>query len=146
MASCRTSRPASSFKRLSTTCCALNPLRSSSSPRGPKDLFTKDCVATAPAPASAQDTAVPTENQWLCTPTPISPVFSSRATMEKVCASGSFNLCTWAFKLSAAIRQNARENILDSMGKFYKHKLRHRTKQKGSLFSDPSIIQYSNKH
>ena len=43
----------------------------------------------APIPASAQLTTVPTENQWLCTATPSSPVTESRATMEKVCASGS---------------------------------------------------------
>ena len=31
---------------------------------------------------SAQGTALPTENQWLCTATPRSPVTGSRATME----------------------------------------------------------------
>jgi hypothetical protein len=41
-----------------------------------------DWVATAPTPASANATTDPTENQWLCTATPISPVRGSRATME----------------------------------------------------------------
>src|SRR5512132_2345812 len=45
----------------------------------------KDCVATAPTPASAQVTVDPTENQCDCTATPRSPVTVSRATMEKVC-------------------------------------------------------------
>ena len=43
-----------------------------------------DCVATAPTPASAQETFEPTENQWLCTATPSSPVAGSRATIEYV--------------------------------------------------------------
>ena len=46
------------------------------------DLFVKDCVATAPTPASAQGTVEPTENQCDCTATPSSPVSGSRATME----------------------------------------------------------------
>ena len=45
---------------------------------------TNDCVATAPTPASAQGTTEPTENQWLCTATPSSPVAGSRATIEYV--------------------------------------------------------------
>src|SRR5437899_209852 len=47
-----------------------------------------DCVATAPTPASAQETRDPTENQWDWTATPISPVFGSRPTIENVCAIG----------------------------------------------------------
>ena len=49
----------------------------------------KDCVATAPTPASAQATFEPTENQCDCTATPNSPVSGSRATIEKVCAGRS---------------------------------------------------------
>src|SRR5262245_38922330 len=56
----------------------------SASPFGPYAGSTNDCVATAPTPASAQVTTDPTENQWLCTATPMSPVAGSRATMEKV--------------------------------------------------------------
>ena len=41
-------------------------------------------MATAPTPASAQGTIAPTENQWLCTATPSSPVAVSRATIEYV--------------------------------------------------------------
>src|SRR5579864_5585396 len=44
----------------------------------------KDCVATAPTPASAHGTSPPTANQCDCTATPISPVVGSNATMEKV--------------------------------------------------------------
>src|ERR1041385_5979499 len=44
----------------------------------------KDCVATAPTPASAHETSPPTANQCDCTATPISPVAGSNATIEKV--------------------------------------------------------------
>src|ERR1044072_8902365 len=64
----------------------------------------KDCVATAPMPASAQGTDEPTLNQCDCTATPICPVSGSRATIEKVCTglSGRLNdddvsLGSWAF-------------------------------------------------
>src|SRR4029079_1857276 len=96
MATCLTSLPSSSFNNTSNASCAVNPLRKRSRPRIPKDLLTKDWVATAPTPASAQLTDVPTENQWLCTATPISPVDGSRATMEKVWASGSLEWYTCA--------------------------------------------------
>src|SRR5579864_6084041 len=45
----------------------------------------KDCVATAPTPASANGTSPPTANQCDCTATPISPVAGSNATIENVC-------------------------------------------------------------
>ena len=35
------------------------------SPFGPYEGSAIDCVATAPTPAFAQGTTVPTENQWL---------------------------------------------------------------------------------
>src|SRR6188474_268255 len=59
--------------------------RMNDSPSGPYDGSTKDCVATAPMPASAQATIGPTENQCDCTATPNSPVAGSRATIENVC-------------------------------------------------------------
>src|SRR5205085_12265270 len=55
----------------------------------PYEGSMKDCVATAPTPASAQATFEPTENQCDCTATPSSPVCGSRATIEKVCAGRS---------------------------------------------------------
>src|ERR1041385_4913274 len=53
----------------------------------------KDCVATAPTPASAKGTSPPTANQCDCTATPISPVAGSNATMEKVCTGRSGLSC-----------------------------------------------------
>ena len=46
------------------------------------ETLTKDWVAIAPTPASAQGQSEPTENQCDCTATPISPVSGSRATIE----------------------------------------------------------------
>src|SRR4030042_4193808 len=83
-ASWRTSLPSSAEVRISTTSPAVFPCLSRSSPFVPYDTFTKDCVAMAPTPASAQDTLVPTENQWDCTATPISPVSGSLATIDYV--------------------------------------------------------------
>ncbi len=61
---------------------AERPARISWRPSGPYAGSMNDCVATAPTPASAHDTFEPTENQWLCTATPSSPVAGSRATIE----------------------------------------------------------------
>src|SRR5437660_3662258 len=60
------------------------PWRISDSPRGPYAGSANACVATAPTPASAHVTTVPTENQCDCTATPRSPETGSRATMEYV--------------------------------------------------------------
>src|SRR5688500_8089052 len=46
------------------------------------------CVATAPTPASAQSTPLPTEKTRDCTAPPTSPVTGSKPRMEKV-ATGS---------------------------------------------------------
>ena len=61
---------------------AVRPAFMRARPFGPYEGSTNDCVATAPTPASAQVTLPPTENQWLWTATPISPVAASRATIE----------------------------------------------------------------
>ena len=42
------------------------------------------CVATAPTPASAQSTPLPTENTFDCTAAPISPVSGSKPRIENV--------------------------------------------------------------
>ena len=89
MATWRTSRPSSLLSSSSSACWAVLPLFSRARPRRPNDLLVNDWVATTPTPASPQLTEVPTENQWLCTATAISPVAGSRATMLKVWANGS---------------------------------------------------------
>src|SRR5262245_61196903 len=47
-------------------------------------MFAQACVATAPTPAFAHGTTLPTPRNRLCTATPRSPVFGSYATIEKV--------------------------------------------------------------
>src|SRR5688500_14349487 len=80
----RTARLSSAARSAARASGADLPARMSASPSGPYDGSTNDCVATAPTPASAQGTTAPTENQWLCTATPMSPVAGSRATIEYV--------------------------------------------------------------
>lgn len=53
-ATCLTSRPSSSFNRLSNACCAVRPLRSRFDPLMPTDLLVNDRAATTPTPALAQ--------------------------------------------------------------------------------------------
>src|SRR5215208_3575799 len=53
-------------------------------PRGPKDVFAKDCVATAPLPACAHGTTAPTAGNFDATATPQACSSRSQATMEKV--------------------------------------------------------------
>jgi hypothetical protein len=89
IATCRTSRPSSFATSVRKASGAFTPPRISSSPLRPYEGSMKDCVATAPTPASAQATLDPTENQCDCTATPISPVRGSRATMEYVCTGRS---------------------------------------------------------
>ena len=82
IATWRTARCSSAAVSWSSASCGLLPPRISSSPLGPYDTSTNDCVATAPTPGSAQGTVGPTWNQWDCTATPRSPVAGSRATIE----------------------------------------------------------------
>src|SRR5262245_43539952 len=81
---CRTSRPASPATSAASASGAARPAFISERPSGPYEGSTNDWVATAPTPASAQGTIDPTENQWLWTATPRSPVAGSRATIEYV--------------------------------------------------------------
>ena len=78
----RTARSVSARTRVSSASGAERPRRINSSPSGPYDRSANDWVATAPTPASAQETTLPTENQWDCTATPRRPVSASRATIE----------------------------------------------------------------
>ena len=71
----------------STASAAEAPSRSISRPRGPKEISTNDCVATAPTPGSAKGTMAPTAGQAVKTATPSSPVSESRATIDAVMAS-----------------------------------------------------------
>ena len=66
----------------------MTPRAISSSPFGPNDVFADACVATAPTPALAHGTTVPTAKNRLATATPTSPVAGSAAAMEKVAGSG----------------------------------------------------------
>jgi len=75
----------SSFRtRTVTISSGVSPFSRSSRPRHPKEVFIKDCVATAPTPAFAQGTTCPTAKKRDATATPISFAAGSRATMEKV--------------------------------------------------------------
>ena len=78
----RTARSASARTSVSSASGALRPRRISSRPSGPYERSAKDWVATAPTPASAHETTLPTENQCDCTATPRRPVSESRATIE----------------------------------------------------------------
>jgi hypothetical protein len=51
-------------------------------------VFADDWVATAPTPALAQGTTVPTAKKRLATATPTSPVAGSAAAIENVDGSG----------------------------------------------------------
>ena len=51
-------------------------------------MFAEACVATAPTPAFAHGTTVPTAKKRLATATPTSPVAGSVAAMENVAGSG----------------------------------------------------------
>src|SRR5215212_915571 len=71
----------------------------------------KDCVATAPTPASAHAPFEPTENQCDWTATPISPVAGSRAPLEKVWTGRrGRGDCASAFRASEAAN-----NVADAM-------------------------------
>ena len=78
-----------------------------------------DCVATAPTPASAHVTTEPTENQCDCTATPISPVAASRATIEKVCASGPAGAPVSPIDISPNARRH--ENVGRMVPVIYAH-------------------------
>src|SRR5262245_30061505 len=54
------------------------------SPLGPKVVFAADWVATAPTPASAHGTTLPTAKNFEATATPRSPLAGSKPTIEKV--------------------------------------------------------------
>ena len=73
-------RPASSAARASG---AVRPAFISASPSGPYDGIDERLRGDrAHAGLGPGHRAEPTENQWLCTATPISPVAGSRATIE----------------------------------------------------------------
>ena len=63
IATCRTSRPSSAATSAASASGADSPFRMASRPFGPYAGSTKDWVATAPTPDSAQETMEPTENQ-----------------------------------------------------------------------------------
>jgi hypothetical protein len=67
---------------------AVAPRAIRSSPLGPNEVFAEACVATAPTPAFAHGTTVPTAKNRLATATPTSPVAGSAAAIENVAGSG----------------------------------------------------------
>ena len=67
---------------------AVAPRAIRSRPFGPNDVFADACVATAPTPALAHGTTVPTAKNRLATATPTSPVAGSAAAIENVAGSG----------------------------------------------------------
>src|SRR3990170_3477490 len=81
---CRFPRSSSLAVSARITCVGVIPRLSIASPRGPYEVFAYACVATAPTPALAQGTAVPTAGNFDSTATPRSPVFGSQAAMLNV--------------------------------------------------------------
>src|SRR5690242_17034605 len=80
----RESHTESVAARARMTSEAESPVRRSAKALGPNDGSTRAWVATAPTPASAQGTSVPTLKYLDCTATPSSCVTESKATMENV--------------------------------------------------------------
>src|SRR5207253_7007308 len=74
----------SAARAASSASTAESPDSNASRHRGPYAGSPNACVATAPTPARAQGTTVPTANIHVCTATPSAPVTGSRATIEYV--------------------------------------------------------------
>src|SRR5271165_1058506 len=81
---CLSLRPASSAINASATFAGSKPFFRRLRARGPYDVFANACVAIAPTPLLTNGTTAPTLRNFDCTPMPISPVFGSTATIEKV--------------------------------------------------------------